>query len=295
MFLPSTITLKPGDSGDFVAELQRRLAAVGSYDQNAINGFYDGLTTNAVTSFQTRTGLRADGIAGPDTLRRLNGVISGDTSSAPVSNQNEEDIQPPSTSTFLQQEIVADQQAYIPPPLEAAVPTQAYAPQQAATQQSYEPAPQPVYQPPPEPLHHQQHQQAAAAGPSASDLLAQMLMQTAQTNQQVAPAHTQPQQHAPQPQHIEPQHQAYQQPQQMAAPEQPRGMMGRAMQFASEFMQKLANYFESKLPPSVLREVQAIGHSMMNHGVKEAPIPTEATARTAELPARGQEHAQQRS
>src|SRR6478735_15299 len=82
MFLPSNITLKFGDSGDFVAELQRRLAMVRCFPEDSINGFFDGLTVNGVTSFQGREGLHADGVAGPETLRRLNSVIAGDTSSA---------------------------------------------------------------------------------------------------------------------------------------------------------------------------------------------------------------------
>ncbi len=77
MFLPSTMTLAPGDSGEFVAELQRRLGSLHLYPSEAISGVYDGMTTNSVTSFQQQQGLRSDGIAGPETLRRLNGVISG--------------------------------------------------------------------------------------------------------------------------------------------------------------------------------------------------------------------------
>ena len=91
MFLPSNITLQLGDSGDFVAELQRRLANVKAHSENGITGQYDGATVNSVSSFQARNGLRADGIAGPETLRKLNGVISGDTSSESSSSSNNEE------------------------------------------------------------------------------------------------------------------------------------------------------------------------------------------------------------
>jgi peptidoglycan hydrolase-like protein with peptidoglycan-binding domain len=81
MFLPSNITLSPGDSGDFVSELQRRLSQAGAFSEDGINGSYDGMTTNAVRRFQSQQGLKSDGIAGPQTLRRLNGVLSGSFSS----------------------------------------------------------------------------------------------------------------------------------------------------------------------------------------------------------------------
>lgn len=74
MFLPSNITLKLGDSGDFVAELQRRLAARDFMTTDMVTSFYDGMTVNAVRQFQTTQGIRADGVAGPETLRRLNGL-----------------------------------------------------------------------------------------------------------------------------------------------------------------------------------------------------------------------------
>ena len=77
MFLPSNITLQFGDSGDFVSELQRRLSAVNCFGSDQVSGFFDGNTVNGVTRFQAMSGLHADGVAGPETLRRLNGVISG--------------------------------------------------------------------------------------------------------------------------------------------------------------------------------------------------------------------------
>lgn len=86
MFLPSNITLKPGDSGDFVAELQRRLAGRDFLTSDMVTSFYDGATTNAVRQFQTAHGIRADGVAGPETLRRLNGF--SDSTSGSGGNQD---------------------------------------------------------------------------------------------------------------------------------------------------------------------------------------------------------------
>ena len=76
MLIP-TITLRPGDAGDNVRELQRRLHAVDQLSEAQINGSYDGSTTEAVRSFQSLCALEADGIAGPKTIRKLNAVVAG--------------------------------------------------------------------------------------------------------------------------------------------------------------------------------------------------------------------------
>jgi len=81
MFLPNTLTLKPGDTGDFVRELQRRLAARDLLGEGEITSHYDGGTTQAVTSFQSQVGLKSDGIASPDTIRALNRLFAGGTAS----------------------------------------------------------------------------------------------------------------------------------------------------------------------------------------------------------------------
>lgn len=79
MFLPSNMTLRPGDSGDFVAGLQRRLAALDYLAEAQVTTVYDAMTTSAVRNFQGRNGIVVDGIAGPETLRRLSGVSGGGT------------------------------------------------------------------------------------------------------------------------------------------------------------------------------------------------------------------------
>lgn len=292
MFLPSTITLQPGDSGDFVAELQRRLAVVDCFSADAISGFYDGLTTNAVSTFQSRTGIKSDGIAGPETLRRLNGVISGDSSATSGDKKEEEaSKQAAAAHAFQMQTAVMDQQAAMLSPAAGELISEAA--RTDPTLSAAQPQTQPSYGPTPEQIAQQQQQQMLVRDQvalqtqqpspppqSASDILAQMLLQTANTppqTQQQPPRTEEPPTPATPPTPEQP---------------QPRSMMGRAVQFASEMMQKLAHYFESKLPASVLNEVRAIGNHMASHGVKEVPIPTEPTARTAELPGRGQEQAQ---
>ncbi len=87
------------------------------------------------------------------------------------------------------------------------------------------------------------------------------------------------------------------QTQQLAAAEpqtqQPKGIVGRAMQYANEMVQKLANYFESKLPAHVIQEVKEIGHTMAKSGMKEAPIPAgPEQQRGVDTPARGQQQPQ---
>ncbi len=71
-------TLRPGDSGADVISLQTRLQQLGYYT-GALTGTYDQKTKDAVTTFQVRCGLKADGIAGSKTYGRLF------TSSAPAS------------------------------------------------------------------------------------------------------------------------------------------------------------------------------------------------------------------
>ncbi|SEP63012.1 peptidoglycan-binding domain-containing protein [Streptomyces radiopugnans] len=68
-------TLREGDSGPEVAELQYRLASVGTYDarEHGLDGVYDGEVTDGVSTFQTWYGVRGDpeGVYGPHTRRAL--------------------------------------------------------------------------------------------------------------------------------------------------------------------------------------------------------------------------------
>jgi hypothetical protein len=60
----ASVTLEPGDRGPNVKRLQRRLRVT-------VTGYYGPLTKKAVKRFQRRNGLKADGVAGPQTLAKL--------------------------------------------------------------------------------------------------------------------------------------------------------------------------------------------------------------------------------
>ena len=61
-------TLRPGDSGSSVSNLQQRLKALGWYT-GSVDGKYGGGTTSAVIAFQKAASLSVDGVAGSRTLR----------------------------------------------------------------------------------------------------------------------------------------------------------------------------------------------------------------------------------
>jgi hypothetical protein len=67
--LPST-TLKPGDSGAQVKDLQGALKSLG-YAVGTIDGQYGPTTKTAVAAFQHAAGLTEDGVFGPKTLNAL--------------------------------------------------------------------------------------------------------------------------------------------------------------------------------------------------------------------------------
>lgn len=343
MFLPSDITLQFGDSGDFVAEMQRRLVAVQGGSGNLVTGYFDGMTVNAVSSFQARVGLRADGIAGPDTLRRLNSVYSGEpiTSSESSDTKNEEEEAARVAAQFQRDAIIAaDAQAMnLAPPTPERATTEHYTEAAPVAAAAYEPrALEPLAQAADlqqmqqaqilrDTALQQQQQQSSMppAPPSPADLLAQMLLTQPPVAQPVAPqAEPTPQQPtatspAPQPHAhahagaaagqvppTSPAAAAPTAPALTAAPEntgrettvltreQAPSLVQRGLQMANAMVQKLASYFEEKLPDSVLKEVQDAGRVMAKNGVKEVAIPTgpELPARGPELPSRGPEQAQ---
>lgn len=63
-------TLRTGDKGDAVAELQRILTKLG-YDLGDIDGKFGAKTKAAVKAFQRDNGLTVDGVCGPATWRKL--------------------------------------------------------------------------------------------------------------------------------------------------------------------------------------------------------------------------------
>ncbi len=65
------VHLAPGDTGPAVADVQRRLAALGVSTGPDQPGRYDDGTRTAVEAFQHRRGLRVDGVCGPQTWSAL--------------------------------------------------------------------------------------------------------------------------------------------------------------------------------------------------------------------------------
>ncbi len=72
-FDDTTVTTlsKVGSRGSEVKAIQERLKERGLYN-GSIDGVYGNATKTAVTAFQKQQGLTADGIAGPQTLKKLN-------------------------------------------------------------------------------------------------------------------------------------------------------------------------------------------------------------------------------
>jgi murein L,D-transpeptidase YcbB/YkuD len=73
--LDASETLRPGDRGEKVGGLRRRLAVTGDIEQNAPHAdsfFFDAEIESAVRRFQRRNGLKEDGIVGRDTFGMLN-------------------------------------------------------------------------------------------------------------------------------------------------------------------------------------------------------------------------------
>lgn len=67
---PEYTTLRPGNEGPRVQEMQEKLIELGFLSGQA-DGQYGPKTKEAVTAYQRRSGLKADGIAGNETLTRL--------------------------------------------------------------------------------------------------------------------------------------------------------------------------------------------------------------------------------
>jgi len=273
MFLPVNITLQFGDTGEFVAELQRRLSLINLFNESFINATFDGNTVNAVKSFQSMQGLRVDGIAGPETLRRLNGALTGDsgTTSSSGSNQEEEQKQVQQTA-LLVDAIYADTQA-IDPTLTGAP---------AVEEKREAPAEKPAVAAAPPPREN-----TAETQQRNTNLLADMLMQQPAQQQSVAPAQ-------PTAGELQQQQLAALKQQELAtkAQEQPKPIDATAKpkdetkpkeqqevaerKPLSALLQRLVDYVESKLPKSVVNEVKEIGQTMLKAGVREAAMPDAA-------------------
>lgn len=73
--------IRLGSAGSEVSDLQTALKALGYYAGD-ITGHAGEKTVTAIKAFQSKYGLTADGIAGPDTLEKIQTVSSGSSSSA---------------------------------------------------------------------------------------------------------------------------------------------------------------------------------------------------------------------
>ena len=64
-------TLRRGDKGDAVSEIQQLLVEQGYLDKKKADGSFGSGTEKAITKFQKDQGLTPDGVAWPETIRRL--------------------------------------------------------------------------------------------------------------------------------------------------------------------------------------------------------------------------------
>ncbi|MBQ6569909.1 MAG: spore cortex-lytic enzyme [Clostridia bacterium] len=77
---------KYGSTGQEVTNIQTRLKRWGYYN-GAVDGIFGSGTRNAVIAFQKKNGLKADGIAGPETLAAI-GLSTGGSSSSSYSQSD---------------------------------------------------------------------------------------------------------------------------------------------------------------------------------------------------------------
>lgn len=83
-------SLEKGDKGDAVKNLQKRLKELGYY-KTTCDGDYGDVTVAAVKAFQKMNGLYQDGIAGSQTLSKLNSSSAKDANGKIPGQESEED------------------------------------------------------------------------------------------------------------------------------------------------------------------------------------------------------------
>jgi peptidoglycan hydrolase-like protein with peptidoglycan-binding domain len=71
----NAMTLKKGERGTSVEQLQEDLKSLGYFSANC-TGYYGDITVSAVKKFQADKGLTVDGIAGKNTLSAINSLLS---------------------------------------------------------------------------------------------------------------------------------------------------------------------------------------------------------------------------
>jgi len=72
---PESASLRPGDEGERVRQLQEELVALG-YSTGGVDGKFGPATEQAVRDFQTSSGLVVDGVAGVATLAALSSATT---------------------------------------------------------------------------------------------------------------------------------------------------------------------------------------------------------------------------
>ncbi|WP_245808854.1 C40 family peptidase [Shouchella patagoniensis] len=80
-------TLRIGNQGGQVTDLQKQLRSLGYLNENA-TGYFGEATRSAVREFQRTNGLQVDGIAGPQTLSKLNNNPAPVNKNQSSNNQN---------------------------------------------------------------------------------------------------------------------------------------------------------------------------------------------------------------
>ena len=105
----SSSTLRKGDEGDAVKEMQKKLIQLGYLDTDA-TGLFGSATREAVKAFQKAQGISADGLAGSATLKALanaaGGSSSGDKSSSTASSSSMQKGDEGSNVTSLQKMLI---------------------------------------------------------------------------------------------------------------------------------------------------------------------------------------------
>lgn len=81
----AAVTVGPGDTGENVKKIQRRLMQYDYMDGTA-DGVYGEKTRQAVIKFQKKYGLTADGVVGPATAAKLGVSLSGSVTASSTSS-----------------------------------------------------------------------------------------------------------------------------------------------------------------------------------------------------------------
>ena len=89
IFLTTNAMSKIGSRGEQVKQIQQKLTDLGIFN-DTIDGIYGTKTANAVKVFQKNNGLQEDGIAGPQTLKKLGIPSSIESSKNNASNSDEQ-------------------------------------------------------------------------------------------------------------------------------------------------------------------------------------------------------------